>query len=128
MGLYLSDLSGASTGIYTRSQMKSRMSLLLFATALLLAPIHSQTQDTNRRRLLDHVAPSYPALARTMALEGVVKVDTLVAPDGSVKSVEVKGGHPVLTQAALNAVRRWRWEPAVHESHEVVEIKFSPGE
>jgi TonB family protein len=63
-----------------------------------------------------------------MALEGVVKVDTLVAPDGSVKSVEVKGGHPVLTQAALNAVRRWRWEPAAHESHEVVEIKFTPGE
>ena len=61
-----------------------------------------------------------------MGLEGVVKVEALVASDGSVKSVEIKGGHPVLAQAAANAVRRWRWEPAAHESHEPVELKFSP--
>lgn len=104
------------------------MSLLLLALALFLAPIHSPAQDANRRRVLDRVPPSYPALARNMALEGVVKVDTLVAPDGRVKSVEVKGGHPVLTQAAVSAVRRWRWEPALRESHEMVEIKFASGE
>jgi len=61
-----------------------------------------------------------------MALEGVVKVEALVAADGSVKGVDVKGGHPVLAQAAMNAVRRWRWEAAARESHEVVELKFSP--
>jgi len=61
-----------------------------------------------------------------MALEGVVKVEALVAADGSVKGVDVKGGHPVLAQAAMNAVRRWRWESAARESHEVVELKFSP--
>jgi len=61
-----------------------------------------------------------------MALQGVVKVDALVAPDGTVKSIEVKGGHPVLAQAAANTVRRWKWEPAPHESHELVEVRFSP--
>jgi hypothetical protein len=45
-----------------------------------------------------------------------------------VKAVDVKGGHPVLAQAAMNAVLRWRWEAATHESHEVVELKFSPSE
>jgi TonB family protein len=63
-----------------------------------------------------------------MALEGIVKVEALVAGDGSVKAVDVKGGHPVLAQAAMNAVRRWRWEAATHESHGVVELKFSPSE
>jgi len=63
-----------------------------------------------------------------MALAGVVKAEVLVAPDGSVKSVDVRGGHPVLAQAAMNAVRRWKWEAAVHESHEYVEVKFSPPE
>jgi TonB family protein len=63
-----------------------------------------------------------------MALEGIVKVEALVAAEGSVKAVDVKGGHPVLAQAAMNAVRRWRWEAAAHESHEVVELKFSPSE
>jgi outer membrane biosynthesis protein TonB len=57
-----------------------------------------------------------------------VKVEALVAADGSVKGVDVKGGHPVLAQAAMNAVRRWKWEVAAHESHEVVELKFSPSE
>jgi TonB family protein len=61
-----------------------------------------------------------------MALQGAVKVEALVGPDGSVKSVEIKGGHPVLAQAAANTVRRWKWEATAHESHELVEVKFSP--
>jgi outer membrane biosynthesis protein TonB len=50
----------------------------------------------------------------------------VVASDGSVKAVDVRGGHPVLAQAAASAVRRWRWEPATRETHELVEVKFSP--
>ena len=86
----------------------------------------AQQEPAVKRRLVDHIAPAYPALARSMALEGIVKVEALVAADGSVKAVDVKGGHPVLAEAAMNAVRRWRWEAAAHESHEVVELKFSP--
>lgn len=97
---------------------------LLLAAVLSFAPAHSQDTAV-KRRLLDRSAAIYPELARNLALQGVVKVDALVAPDGSVKSVNVKGGHPVLAQAAANTVRQWRWEPAAHESHEMVEIKFS---
>jgi TonB family protein len=94
-----------------------------------LAPLPCHAQDSaGKRRVVDRVAPVYPELARNMALEGIVKVDALVAPDGTVKGVEIKGGHPVLVQAAANAVRRWRWEPAIHESHEVVEVRFSSAE
>lgn len=87
----------------------------------------SRAQEAaGRRKLLDHVAPAYPALARSMGIEGVVRVDALVAPDGSVKAIDVKGGHPVLAQAAANAVRQWRWEPSAHESHELIQVKFTP--
>lgn len=100
---------------------------LLLAAMLFLAPMQSPAQDAAaKRRVVDRVAPAYPALARDLALEGTVKVDALVAPDGSVKTIYVRGGHPVLTQAAANAVRRWRWEPAARESHELVEVRFSP--
>ena len=102
---------------------------MLLAAALILAPTHSWTQESaSQRKLLDHAAPSYPPLARDMGLAGVVKVEVLVAPDGSVKSVDIRGGHPVLAQAATKAVRRWRWETASHESHELVQVKFSPVE
>jgi TonB family protein len=99
--------------------------ILVPIVLLSLVPTHAQ-QVASRRKLLVRVAPAYPNLARSMALEGVVKVDALVAPDGSVRSLEVKGGHPVLTQAAVNAVRQWKWEPAASESHEQLEIRFSP--
>ena len=108
----------------------SRFCLVLLAvlgTVFVTAPSsRAQQESTGKRKLVNRFAPPYPSLARSMALEGVVKVDALVAPDGSVKAVEIKGGHPVLAQAAANAVRRWKWEPAAHESHELVEVKFSP--
>lgn len=105
----------------------SAVGALLLAVTYSLAPLpcHSQ-DDAGKRRVVNRVAPAYPTLARSMALEGIVKLDALVAPDGTVKTVQIKAGHPILVQAAANAVRRWRWEPAAHDSHEVVEVKFSP--
>jgi TonB family protein len=78
--------------------------------------------------VVERSAPAYPALARSMGLSGTVRVEAVVSPDGSVKAVEVKGGHPVLAQAAVSAVLKWRWEPAAHESRQLAEVKFEPGE
>lgn len=95
--------------------------------ALILIPAHCWSQEsTNQRKLVSRPAPEYPALARSLKLYGAVKVEVLVAPNGSVKSTDIRGGHPILAQAALDAVRRWKWEPEGHESHEVVEVKFTP--
>lgn len=99
---------------------------LVLAAVLSLVGVSPQAQESGGRRLLSRAAPAYPELARRMSLHGVVKVDALVAPDGTVKAAEVKGGHPVLAPAALDAVRRWKWESAPHESHQVVEVKFPP--
>jgi TonB family protein len=99
---------------------------LLLASLILFVPNHSQCQEAGKRRLVSQSAPIYPTLARSMTLQGAVKVEAVVASDGSVKTVDIKGGHPVLAQAAVNTVRHWRWEPAAGESHEVVEVKFSP--
>ena len=109
------------TGLHNRA-----FSTTLLAAVISLVSLCGQAQESGKRRLLDHAAPAYPALARKMALDGVVKVDALVSPDGTVKSVDVKGGSPVLTQAAVDAVRQWKWQPASRETHEIVEVKFTP--
>jgi outer membrane biosynthesis protein TonB len=80
-------------------------------------PILSQTSTESTRKIVTRISPQYPSLARSMNLQGSVKADV-------VKSVEIKGGHPLLVQAAQNALRGWKWEPAPHETHEVVELKF----
>jgi len=61
-----------------------------------------------------------------MNIQGIVKAVVWVSPNGTVKSVEVKGGHPVLAQSAQNALLMWKFETAPKETHETIEIKFSP--
>ena len=99
---------------------------VVLAAVLSLVAVSGQAQASGKRRLLSHAVPAYPELARRMSLHGVVKVDALVAPDGTVKAAEVKGGHPLLAPAAVDAVLRWKWESAPHETHEIVALKFSP--
>jgi|SRR5262252_10982935 len=101
--------------------------LTIVSGHFILLPQRSRAQQADSaRRLLEKTPAPYPPLARTMALQGTVKLEVLVSPEGSVKETQIKGGHPVLAQAAVNSVRRWKWEPAAHETHETVEVKFTP--
>jgi TonB family protein len=76
------------------------------------------------RRAKSKVQAVYPELARKMNITGTVKVQVVVSPNGTVKDAKVVGGHPVLAGAALDAVRKWRFEPAPVESTGVVDFKF----
>ena len=49
-----------------------------------------------------------------------------VAPNGTVKEARIVGGHPVLANSALDAAKKWRFEPAPSESTGVIEFKFEP--
>ena len=101
---------------------------LVFFAGLILVPASSaqQEQSESARKILNRVTPQYPDIARAMNLRGSVKADALVEPNGVVKSVEVKGGHPVLVRAAQSAIYKWKWAPAAHETREPIEVKFDP--
>ena len=83
-------------------------------------------QEELTRKVKTKVAPSYPELARRMSISGVVKVQVVVAPNGQVKNTKVVGGHPLLVNAAVDAVKKWRFEAASEETSGVVEFKFDP--
>src|ERR1700740_328937 len=104
--------------------MKNRNAGALFVLfcILLFAPRHGRAQESseNVRKIVTRVAPQYPSLARSMNIKGTVRAVALVSPNGTVKSVEVKGGHPVLAEAAQNALRQWKFEPAPHETYEII--------
>ena len=82
--------------------------------------------NESERKVVYRVSPSYPPLARSTNLKGNVRLEALVTPDGKVKSVAVKGGNPVLIQAAEKALYQWKWAPAQRESREPIEMRFSP--
>jgi protein TonB len=59
-----------------------------------------------------NVPPVYPELARITKIEGIVILETVIDASGSVTSARVLRGHPMLDQAALDAVQRWKFAPA----------------
>jgi TonB family protein len=60
--------------------------------------------------LISQVPPRYPSVARARGIEGIVVMRVLVDKEGRVKSADVLSGDPLLTQAALEAVRQWRYK------------------
>ena len=82
--------------------------------------------DHPERKILIRVAPVYPDNARKMKLNGIVRVQVVVSPNGNVKETKVIGGHPILVTAAVDAVKKWKFDPASAETTGILEIKFAP--
>jgi periplasmic protein TonB len=61
--------------------------------------------------LIHDVAPQYPPEAGRARIEGTVVLMAVIGTDGSVKDVRVESGLPILTQAAIDAVKQWRYKP-----------------
>ena len=89
-------------------------------------PAFAQQQEELSRKVKSKVPPSYPDIARRMSISGTVKVSVVVTPSGLVRSTKVLGGHPLLVTAAVDALKKWKFEPASEESTGIVEFKFQP--
>jgi TonB family protein len=100
---------------------------LLLATGL-ITPAAAVGQEEVTRKLKSQVAPVYPDLARKMNISGVVKLQITIAPNGTVKTVKLVGGHPLLANSAMDTVKKWRYEPAKDETTTVVEFHFDPNQ
>ncbi|MGD0201705.1 MAG: TonB family protein [Bryobacteraceae bacterium] len=82
-----------------------------------------KVDDTiNQGKLIRHVAPAYPEVARRAGIEGTVRLSVLIGVDGKVKQVRVLSGHPMLAVAAEEAVWQWLYQPALVQG-EPVEVR-----
>lgn len=90
------------------------------------AQAQASQNDELLRRAKTRVQPDYPELARKMNITGTVRIEVVVAPNGTVKEARIAGGHPVLASTALEAARKWKFEPAPEESKGLIEFKFEP--
>jgi TonB family protein len=113
--------------------VKLKLMLISVGLALVLggaaiAPHKASAQDSpaeaGKRKVRVRVTPDYPALAKQMNVTGKVKIEAMVAADGHVVSTKVVGGSPLLVNAALDALKKWRFEPSAKETTEVVEFEF----
>jgi len=76
------------------------------------------------RKPVANPEPEYPEIARRMKITGVVKMEIVIAEDGSIKSMKVLGGHPVLVEAVQKALKSWKYAPAGSETTMQLDFKF----
>lgn len=99
---------------------------LLVAAGAMFQPVPVAAQGELARKPKTKIAPVYPELARRMNITGSVKVLVVVSASGTLKDTKVVGGNPLLVNAAMDALKKWKFEPADSESSGTVEFKFQP--
>src|SRR5262249_17734443 len=63
--------------------------------------------NVQQAMLLEQPRPLYPPLAKQARMQGVVRVEAILARDGTVSNLTVMSGHPLLVESAIEAVKRW---------------------
>ena len=114
-------------------QRRSLRGLLLFLglAALFLTagvkPASSESADQSTdRKLVSRVEPDYPETLRRLYIGGVVRVEVVVSPAGAVESTQLTGGNPILGQAAMKAIKQWKYAPGPSKSRFTVKFEFDP--
>ena len=107
-------------GHYRRS-----ISLGLAGLSLGMVLFTGTARGDEDRKVTKKIAPEYPEMARKMNLAGVVRLVLVIAPNGTVKSAKPLGGHPLLIEPSLEAVKKWHYEPAATETTQTVEIRYN---
>jgi TonB family protein len=100
--------------------------LLCSSPAQAQAQAQEQVKTEPSRKVMAKDSPVYPEAARRSNIVGTVRLAVVIAPNGSVKSAKPLGGHPLLVDAALDAMKQWKFEVGPNETGGVVEFKFKP--
>ena len=97
-----------------------------FAGNVALADTHDPKRirvdgKVQRAKLIHEVQATYPPKAKENHIEGVVHLQVTIGTDGGMKELKLISGQPLLAQAALEAVRQWRYQPTTLNG-ELVEV------
>jgi len=111
----------------------------VLALVLLAAPVLAQERrepirvgsNVQESKLIHKVDIVFPEAARTARVSGIVILQITVGVEGNVLEAQVLRGHPLLNQAALDAVRQWRYSPTMLNGEPVpvistVSLRFHP--
>lgn len=100
--------------------LRKLVCLLLMTSSSLAADspkrIEAQTAEQN---LTKKVEPIVPPLAKALEIGGTVSLEITISPDGKVYSVKVLSGHPMLTSAFVDAVKKWEYRPFVQDGRPI---------
>lgn len=102
------------------------------AAAVAADPPRRVSSGMQEARLLRRVEPRFPSGASRLGLKGSVVVEGTIGVDGRLHDLRVISGNPILSGAAIEAIKEWRYSPAVLNGRTVtsptrIEVKFNGG-
>jgi len=110
------------TGISLR---RTAVRLFQAAALTLIVVLAIPARAADEREIRSRVAPVYPQMAKRMKITGAVKVQASIDPEGAVVEAKAISGNRMLSPAAEDAVRRWKFAPGASKSTIEVEINFA---
>jgi len=116
------NLAGAAPASPAGVNVNSSLSMPFASAPAPVAPAPPAAKKTSAPVAGGKVAPAqlvyrkepvYPTAARQMNVKGQVTLEATIGPDGKVRAVRIVSGHPLLAQAAKQAVMEWRYKPTL---------------
>jgi len=101
------------------------LAVLAFASLSFTKPAWSADSSEKPGRKVHKVAPVYPDIAKKLHLRGTVRVEVTIAQTGAISRTRVLGGNPLLSQAAQEAIAKWKYDAGPQETT-VIEFVFAP--
>jgi protein TonB len=101
-------LGGVIGGIISSTSTLSAVPRLVIPAAPKRVRI---SQGVTRGMLIQKVEPAYPPIARAARIQGEVVLAAVISKNGEIQNLTLVSGHPMLTAAALEAVKQWRYRP-----------------
>jgi len=112
-----------------RSLRRGKLLLALLMAGVCLSATRTvwpQAKNDPERKVLTRVEPEYPETLKRLYIGGVVRLQVVVSAGGSVESVQLVGGNPILGQSALKVIKQWKFAPGTGKSTFVVPLTFDP--
>lgn len=109
--------------------LRSKLAIVTAAICISLIavkPVWSQAKYDSERKVVTRIEPEYPETLKRLYIGGLVRVEVVVTGGGSVESMQLLGGNPILGQSAMKAIKQWKFAPGGGKSTFVVPLTFDP--
>jgi len=101
-------------------------SILLVPIMIGMPGVSADAQTAKERKVVTRIPPEYPEPLKQAFIGGVVHIRATVAPNGTVESAQLLGGNPILGQAALKAVKQWKYSRTDSREELEIWVQFNP--
>ena len=100
--------------------------LCLFACVIRMPLVAQNEEGAAERKVVSRVEPKYPPTLERLYIGGVVRLQVEISANGTVENAQLLGGNPILGQAAIAAVKQWKYAPGSHKTKQTERLEFDP--